>query len=168
MNRLSELFNVNPATYRRAFEKTSVLPPSQWETPLEVTKEELPVIYLLYEVHKATEDIRTQIRKMGELAEVPIEPPEQTSILDETVALPGVIGGGVPGAGGYDALWVLIINFEGCAVSDAVQRLWSTTKNMRVTPLKASEAVGCGVRVEAVEDVGGLDRVMETVGWKNS
>jgi phosphomevalonate kinase len=34
---------------------------------------------------------------MGDAADVPIEPIEQTSVLDETMALPGVIGGGVPG-----------------------------------------------------------------------
>jgi phosphomevalonate kinase len=34
---------------------------------------------------------------MGSLADVPIEPEEQTSILNATIALPGVIGGGVPG-----------------------------------------------------------------------
>jgi len=34
---------------------------------------------------------------MGHSADVPIEPEEQTGILDETIALPGVIGGGVPG-----------------------------------------------------------------------
>jgi phosphomevalonate kinase len=37
------------------------------------------------------------MREMGELAGVPIEPPEQTKLLDTCVSLPGVIGGGVPG-----------------------------------------------------------------------
>ena len=34
---------------------------------------------------------------MGNLADVPIEPDEQTAVLNQTIALPGVIGGGVPG-----------------------------------------------------------------------
>ena len=37
------------------------------------------------------------MKKMGELAGVPIEPPEQTELLDACVAQVGVIGGGVPG-----------------------------------------------------------------------
>ena len=35
--------------------------------------------------------------KMGHLANVPIEPEEQTRLIDACQALPGVIGGGVPG-----------------------------------------------------------------------
>lgn len=34
---------------------------------------------------------------MGLLAGVPIEPPEQTALLDVCVSQAGVIGGGVPG-----------------------------------------------------------------------
>lgn len=34
---------------------------------------------------------------MGNAAGVPIEPPEQTAILDATIALPGVLVAGVPG-----------------------------------------------------------------------
>ena len=37
------------------------------------------------------------MKRMGELAGVPIEPPEQTSLLDRCVTQAGVIGGGVPG-----------------------------------------------------------------------
>ncbi len=37
------------------------------------------------------------MRQMGVLAGVPIEPPEQTKLLDVCVSQAGVIGGGVPG-----------------------------------------------------------------------
>jgi hypothetical protein len=37
------------------------------------------------------------MREMGSLSGVPIEPPEQTELLDACVAVAGVIGGGVPG-----------------------------------------------------------------------
>ena len=37
------------------------------------------------------------MRKMGTRSDVPIEPKEQTDLLDECVSLAGVIGGGVPG-----------------------------------------------------------------------
>jgi phosphomevalonate kinase len=37
------------------------------------------------------------MRQMGVLAGVPIEPPEQTKLLDSCVAQAGIIGGGVPG-----------------------------------------------------------------------
>jgi phosphomevalonate kinase len=41
--------------------------------------------------------IREKMRKMGTLAGVPIEPPEQTKLLNTCVSQAGVIGGGVPG-----------------------------------------------------------------------
>lgn len=37
------------------------------------------------------------MRSMGEGAGVPIEPPEQTALLDACIKQSGVIGGGVPG-----------------------------------------------------------------------
>jgi phosphomevalonate kinase len=37
------------------------------------------------------------MRIMGNASDVPIEPPEQTKLLDACCALPGVIGAGVPG-----------------------------------------------------------------------
>lgn len=37
------------------------------------------------------------MREMGKLAGVPIEPEEQTQLLDQCVTIAGVVGGGVPG-----------------------------------------------------------------------
>lgn len=37
------------------------------------------------------------MKKMGELSDVPIEPVEQTKLLNSCISLAGVIGGGVPG-----------------------------------------------------------------------
>ena len=37
------------------------------------------------------------MREMGTLSGVPIEPPEQTELLDACISQPGVVGGGVPG-----------------------------------------------------------------------
>jgi phosphomevalonate kinase len=52
--------------------------------------------------------IREGIRKMSEKSGVPIEPPEQTALLDACEKVKGVVGGVVPGAGGYDAISLLI------------------------------------------------------------
>lgn len=52
--------------------------------------------------------IRKNIRAMGEKSGVPIEPPAQTKLLDACEGVPGVVGGTVPGAGGYDAIALLI------------------------------------------------------------
>ena len=52
--------------------------------------------------------IRELIRRMSEKSGVPIEPPSQTELIDACEAVPGVVGGVVPGAGGYDAISLLI------------------------------------------------------------
>ena len=56
--------------------------------------------------------IRKGIRLMSEKSGVPIEPPSQTELLDACEAVPGVVGGVVPGAGGYDAIALLIEDKE--------------------------------------------------------
>ena len=45
---------------------------------------------------------------MGKKAHVPIEPDEQTQLANDTMNnVNGVVAAGIPGAGGYDALFVL-------------------------------------------------------------
>ncbi|KKK26499.1 hypothetical protein ARAM_001021 [Aspergillus rambellii] len=51
---------------------------------------------------------RNHIRSMTAKSGVPIEPKVQTELLDAISEVEGVVGGVVPGAGGYDALAVLI------------------------------------------------------------
>lgn len=52
--------------------------------------------------------IREGMRLMSERSDVPIEPPPQTRLLNALEKVAGVIGGVVPGAGGYDAIALLI------------------------------------------------------------
>lgn len=49
---------------------------------------------------------------MSEKSGVPIEPPSQTKLIDACEALEGVVGGVVPGAGGLDAISLLIEDKE--------------------------------------------------------
>ena len=53
-------------------------------------------------------NIRSLIREMSDEASVPIEPPVQTALIDSCCTVAGVIGGVVPGAGGYDAITLLV------------------------------------------------------------
>ncbi|KAF6229343.1 hypothetical protein HO133_007459 [Letharia lupina] len=52
--------------------------------------------------------IRSSIREMSTKSGVPIEPEVQTKLIDACCRLPGVVGGVVPGAGGYDAIVLLV------------------------------------------------------------
>lgn len=54
--------------------------------------------------------MRSFVRDMSEKSKVPIEPPVITELLDFCTNLPGVIGGVAPGAGGYDAVALLVQN----------------------------------------------------------
>ncbi|QUC20200.1 uncharacterized protein UV8b_04441 [Ustilaginoidea virens] len=56
--------------------------------------------------------VRQLVRQMGDLSGVPIEPQPQTELLDALGAVRGVLGGVVPGAGGFDALALLMRDDE--------------------------------------------------------
>lgn len=64
--------------------------------------------------------IRTLIREMSTKSGVPIEPEVQTKLIDACCHLPGVVGGVVPGAGGYDAVALLVEDKS--AVNDGLHR----------------------------------------------
>ncbi|KAF8430167.1 ribosomal protein S5 domain 2-type protein [Tirmania nivea] len=71
------------------------------------------VIQVLRQLRNKILSARKILREMGEAAGVPIEPPSQTKLLDYlSDECPGVIGGVVPGAGGYDAIALLVADNE--------------------------------------------------------
>ncbi|BFZ54245.1 phosphomevalonate kinase [Savitreella phatthalungensis] len=67
--------------------------------------------------------VRPLMKKLGDLAGVEVEPDVQTEILDKTEAISGVLLCGVPGAGGYDAIFALI-RHEDTQAEEQVQKLW--------------------------------------------
>lgn len=69
----------------------------QWATVPEASQPQQAVIAAFHQAHEISEDIRSKMRQMGEYSDVPIEPKEQTALLDACVSQAGVIGGGVPG-----------------------------------------------------------------------
>ncbi|KAH8809225.1 ribosomal protein S5 domain 2-type protein [Xylogone sp. PMI_703] len=64
------------------------------------------------DIAKAFAAVREKNRDMGSQSKVPIEPPEQSALLDALTELEGVVGGVVPGAGGYDAVCLLVKDDE--------------------------------------------------------
>ncbi|KAJ9648101.1 phosphomevalonate kinase [Coniosporium apollinis] len=56
--------------------------------------------------------IRSLTREMSKCSGVPVEPESQTRLLDACSSVPGVVGGVVPGAGGFDAVALLIEDKE--------------------------------------------------------
>ncbi|KAK9453244.1 ribosomal protein S5 domain 2-type protein [Dipodascopsis uninucleata] len=71
----------------------------------------------------AINSIRHYLKEMTIKSGAQIEPDEQTALLDECAKIPGVLGGVVPGAGGYDAICLI-------ACEDAVPKIISTTSSL--------------------------------------
>lgn len=97
--------------------------------------------------------VRSLVREMSVKSQVPIEPPVITELLDFCTALPGVVGGVAPGAGGYDAVALLIRNDKE-VVRDLQYRLdgWkskddsgATIGNVRLLGVKQDKE---GLRIE--------------------
>jgi phosphomevalonate kinase len=93
--------------------------------------------------------IRAHIREMSVRSGVPIEPAEQTALLDTlTDGVEGVYGGVVPGAGGYDAIVLLVKDDE--EILSKIRELiasWSREKGSNVSLLGVKGEMG-GVRKE--------------------
>jgi phosphomevalonate kinase len=103
--------------------------------------------HLLFQLHQAFQESRRHLKAMGDAASVPIEPAQQSSLADATLALPGVIACLVPGAGGYDALACVYINDD--AVRQRIGKLWAEWQPVKVCPLSIQGAnYGEGIRVE--------------------
>ncbi|KAA1472907.1 Phosphomevalonate kinase [Dentipellis sp. KUC8613] len=163
--RLSDLSVQDPDSYLSAIRYMTSIQSVQWLANPNMQDYAI-VLEPFYEVHLLSEQIRAKMREMGALAGVEIEPPQQTKLLDDSIALGGVIGGGVPGAGGYDAVWLLVCDPPASVpVPDMrplhrVEHLWQAygaagAGAVQVAPLMAQESAR-GVEVEELEAVPGL------------
>ncbi|KAK9760542.1 phosphomevalonate kinase, partial [Basidiobolus ranarum] len=96
--------------------------------------------------------IRQHLRELSELCGVPIEPESQTRLLDACMEVPGVVMTGVPGAGGFDAIFCLVLSES---VKSEVYKVWQDWKEMSVSPLLTEKStIGLNVEgyVEGLED----------------
>lgn len=92
---------------------------------------------------------RGSIRQMGELSGVPIEPPQQTKLLDYCSGLDGVVGGVVPGAGGFDAV-VLLVEDKADIIASLKSSLVQYKDNDATGDMKIGRVGIIGVREEMV------------------
>ncbi|KAG7449525.1 phosphomevalonate kinase [Guyanagaster necrorhizus] len=155
---ISNLYTKDPQSYESAVKYISSLNHFQWLANPDAPPEEMPVISTFYAAHTISESIREKMREMGSLADVPIEPEEQTTLLDTCISQAGVIGGGVPGAGGYDAVWLLVLDPVDPSPDQPprlrVEHVWETYST--VSPLSTVESLAKGARVEVLEHIKGL------------
>lgn len=101
---------------------------------------------------------RAVIRKIGAESGVPIEPEEQTRLLDRLTEVEGVYGGVVPGAGGYDAVAVVARND-----AETVKRIGESCKGANTADYRADlMRVQCESQGAKMEDLSAFD------GWLQS
>lgn len=99
---------------------------------------------------------RELVRDMGSRSGVPIEPESQTELIDALSAVEGVYGGVVPGAGGFDAVSLLVRDDE-----ETVARLegflgeWSAKKKDSKAKLLGVKGELEGIRVEKLREFDG-------------
>ncbi|KIY73027.1 phosphomevalonate kinase [Cylindrobasidium torrendii FP15055 ss-10] len=158
LRKLSDMHAENSGAYTSAVQYIGTLETSQWLANPTRPAAERAIAQTFLEAHDLSESIRRQMREMGKLAGVPIEPEQQTQLLDQCVNITGVIGGGVPGAGGFDAIWLLVLEpvdttTDGAPVA-RVEETWARAE--AVSPLLASESLAKGCRVEFLDTVKGL------------
>lgn len=160
---LSSLYMSDTEAYEAAVHSLTFLPPSQW-AEVGTSGIQRTVIQAFYGVHQAGQVTRNLMRKMGENAGVHIEPPTQTQLLNESIAQAGVITGGVPGAGGDDAIWVLVLESKEApeAPLHRIEQVWREFKQRRVTPLLATQSMEIGTRIEELASICGLERAIMT------
>ncbi|KAJ2849840.1 phosphomevalonate kinase [Coemansia brasiliensis] len=125
------------AEYNNAIDWCAQRPSSEWTKEPNMLSS--PTCALLAGLAAGILRVRQLQRELGERAQVPIEPPKQTRLLDACMAVPGVCMAAVPGAGGYDAIFCMVLSPE---AGDAVERLWSKWTEMSVGPLLAKQASG--------------------------
>jgi phosphomevalonate kinase len=127
--------------YGAVLERLSFLPAAKWteaEAQAVAGAEAQAVAAGFLHLRDAMAHCRRFLRQMGEAAGVPIEPIEQTLLADSTLAAPGVLAVGVPGAGGYDAIFALIVHGSEArakACREAVEKVWLDWPGGGLTPL---------------------------------
>ncbi|CUA66898.1 phosphomevalonate kinase [Rhizoctonia solani] len=165
INRLSQKYQEDKAGYASTVDKLTREAGDEWERHSPIEALEVTAAQLFGNTRRLTKSIRDGMRAMGKSSGVPIEPPEQTQLLDACCALPGVVGGGVPGAGGYDAIWLLVLQPQdealACSVVSSVEKLWQGWTGMSVSPLLATESLERGARKESIEGIPGLDAALK-------
>jgi phosphomevalonate kinase len=138
----------DPVAYSAGLKLAAAAPSAQWAEIAaagDATKPGAQHTLALFEKARAcAAGCRQKLRAVGEGAGVEIEPPKLTPLLDATLRMPGVLAAACPGAGGYDAIFALVIGKE--EECRAVESFWESYTDLSVCPLLVREA-GSGLVV---------------------
>lgn len=126
--RLRLLYAHDAETYNTTIDEAALKLSPEWEKWLhtlpddESTNEEedgevnvhvstRSVLQALIDVRNSLRSIRAGMRELGNRAGVPIEPPEIGGLIKKiSDSIPGLVGGSIPGAGGFDAFYLIYLS----------------------------------------------------------
>ncbi|KAJ9048049.1 phosphomevalonate kinase [Entomophthora muscae] len=109
---------------------------------------------VLSELFESFQSSRACLRQISIEADVPIEPPIQSKLLDSLQDIPEVLIAGVPGAGGFDAVFAIYIDPEATSVEPSpisnVQSCFDemASSSFKVGPLLTQEDTKSGLHHE--------------------
>nr|QBZ39493.1 phosphomevalonate kinase [Santalum album] len=121
LNMLSKFAREHWDVYTSVISCCSMLTTDKWmEQEMDPSQRE--IVKALLGAKNAVLDIRCHMKQMGEAAGIPIEPESQTQLLAATMNMEGVLFAGVPGAGGFDAVFAVTLGNSRSGVAD----MWSS------------------------------------------
>ncbi|KAI8048454.1 Phosphomevalonate kinase [Thamnidium elegans] len=147
---LSRLYTKDNTAYNQTIELCSQLKSSDWAQVQGKVAEEM--VKLVNDFNM----VRSLLQKMTELSQVPVEPQEQTRLLNACTDIAGVAMAGVPGAGGYDAIFCIVLSNHS---KQLVRKVWESWKELSVGPL-LSHADSNGVTSVSLATVPGLSDIL--------
>lgn len=115
---LSKLAEENWDAYKCVINSCSIHRSEKWMERATGPDQEA-VVNALLAARDAMLRIRSNMRQMGEAAGIPIEPDSQTRLLDATMDMEGVLLAGVPGAGGFDAIFAVTLGDSSSNITKA-------------------------------------------------
>lgn len=144
---LNTLARDTPDAYEATRRALALLPAHQWSL-----QDQSPVGQAFSALASAGYAVRHFLRELGTSTDVDVEPPEQGRLLDQTIMQAGVALAGVPGAGGDDAIFAVVLDSN---VEPAVEQAWNEyrfpdqdERRVRRLPLREAETL---IQVEQSE-----------------
>ncbi|PWN49247.1 ribosomal protein S5 domain 2-like protein [Violaceomyces palustris] len=121
----------DPKAYNEALRMASKVPCKQWDDLAKQNPSD-QTINGLRGLRNTLRSIRAGMRELGLRSGAPVEPDSMGNLIRyvcENVA--GVVGGGVPGAGGYDALYIIYLKppKQTDEVGEAIEKVWKERWN---------------------------------------
>ncbi len=109
----------NGAAYDAAARVAASAPSASSATDVSDVAPDVAAVVRLFDATRAAlADSRARLRDVGVRAGVEVEPPRLTPLLDRSLgATPGVLAVGCPGAGGYDAVFALVVDVGDAGVA---------------------------------------------------